>query len=574
MDAIYRWTNYLFVGWCVLALAFAASAYGTQFKGEEDEIIWVMARFAACFAWPLSLLYIRRDRSNYLRRLMSDTSPEAGPRSTAAPAAPARATSGDASAGASPTMVFHSADERFEDAEPLRRAQDKVTHWARLAFKVDALLAGMYLASSLPLMAGWDTSAERETAPILTVLCLVAGLANVGMAWSRWRRRPQFSMSDRALGVSVHATMTELLNSLRMIQLPFVGPALAGLSAAWLLISALTLPQWRVLSGALLASLVLLIDGLLITTSGSVSATSVLLLLAAGLHLASLAWLDRRAQAGGGPALLVLRLFDADASASFLFGRLLRVWGWFGNWFTVADVALLAYQNRTLSNHTFYAMAATFLVSAGIMASTAIPALANALAHLPAGLNSHLVLLSVLALGIAAHLQVQRLLLRSRCIASTAMLDRVMGRLGRRPRHLDFLHKGIYLPCYDNTWKPSVATLVERAAAVLMDLRGFDPSRAGCRYEIDYLLDHVPLRRVVFLVQSARDADVVADSVSDAMQTLCAGSPNRANQGGPIQVFQIATQGDDDIAGLTALLLRAAEAAPTAQRAGAPAAST
>lgn len=563
METLYKWAGYLFAGWCVLALASAAGVYGAEGTGETSPA-WAAARSAGCFAWPLSLLYLRRDRTRYLRRLMSGASPVT--LTANAPLPPVFTDAGESapSAGTLPTLQCHAADDHLDEAEPLRRARDSVVHWAWLAFKADARVAAAYMAGVLPPLLGWGSGPDPATAQLLAVVGVIAGLANLGMAWLRWRRRPRFSMSDRALGASVYSTGSDLMLLLRLIGLPVVGPAVAGLWSVWLLASAATLPQWRVWTGTLLASLVLLIS-ILTTAYDGVSATSVIMLLAVCVHLASLAWLDRRAQANGGPSLLVLRLFDADASTGFLFGRLLRVWGWFGNWFTVADRALLDYQNRATSNQTFYAVAGTFLASVAIVASTAIPAWAGSLRQLPAGLNSHMVVLGAIALGIFVHLQSQRLLLRSRCIASSAMLDHVLARLGRRPRHLDFLHKGVYLPCYDDTWKPSVATLVARSAAVLMDVRGYDPSRNGCRYEIHYLADHVPLHRVVFLIQSARDAEVVAESVAEALRTLRAESPNQSGRGGSIQAFYLGAQGDEDIAALTALLLRAAEAAPQAQ---------
>ena len=49
--------------------------------------------------------------------------------------------------------------------------------------------------------------------------------------------------------------------------------------------------------------------------------------------------------------------------------------------------------------------------------------------------------------------------------------------------------------CYDNTWKIAVAEFVSVANVVLMDLRGYSTNRKGCDYEVDLLLDQMPIAR-------------------------------------------------------------------------------
>ena len=49
-------------------------------------------------------------------------------------------------------------------------------------------------------------------------------------------------------------------------------------------------------------------------------------------------------------------------------------------------------------------------------------------------------------------------------------------------------------------WKAAVTHLMGEASLVAMDLRGFGPHRRGCVYELETLLDTVPLDRLVFLI--------------------------------------------------------------------------
>ena len=48
--------------------------------------------------------------------------------------------------------------------------------------------------------------------------------------------------------------------------------------------------------------------------------------------------------------------------------------------------------------------------------------------------------------------------------------------------------------CRDDTWQATVVALIERADAVVMDLRGFTAERRGCEFELKELA-RTPRRR-------------------------------------------------------------------------------
>jgi hypothetical protein len=64
--------------------------------------------------------------------------------------------------------------------------------------------------------------------------------------------------------------------------------------------------------------------------------------------------------------------------------------------------------------------------------------------------------------------------------------------------------------CHQNTWKGVLDELVQLSAAVLMDLRGFDAARLGCRYELTRLGQHLGAKPVVLLADASTDRDLVA----------------------------------------------------------------
>ena len=63
--------------------------------------------------------------------------------------------------------------------------------------------------------------------------------------------------------------------------------------------------------------------------------------------------------------------------------------------------------------------------------------------------------------------------------------------------------------CFDNTWRPALRSLVERARVVLMDLRGFTKANAGCVFELEQLKSLGAISRCVFVMDSTTDRALV-----------------------------------------------------------------
>jgi hypothetical protein len=67
--------------------------------------------------------------------------------------------------------------------------------------------------------------------------------------------------------------------------------------------------------------------------------------------------------------------------------------------------------------------------------------------------------------------------------------------------------------CYDDTWKATLSRLVSDSTHVLMDLRGFTASNAGCVFELRELARLVSLDHVVFLVDQRTDEELLATTL-------------------------------------------------------------
>jgi hypothetical protein len=63
--------------------------------------------------------------------------------------------------------------------------------------------------------------------------------------------------------------------------------------------------------------------------------------------------------------------------------------------------------------------------------------------------------------------------------------------------------------CRDETWQATVVALMQRADAVVMDVRGVTEQRRGCEYELQQLAERLPPRKVVLVTDASTDLGVV-----------------------------------------------------------------
>ncbi len=114
--------------------------------------------------------------------------------------------------------------------------------------------------------------------------------------------------------------------------------------------------------------------------------------------------------------------------------------------------------------------------------------------------------------------------------------------------------------CHDNTWQATVKALAQRSAVVLMDLRGFGANNRGCEFELQMLLEVVPVARIVLLVENSREPQHLQQVLQAAWSKLSICSPNHALAAPELPLFQV----EDSSAALPALLSRLfTAAAPT-----------
>ena len=118
--------------------------------------------------------------------------------------------------------------------------------------------------------------------------------------------------------------------------------------------------------------------------------------------------------------------------------------------------------------------------------------------------------------------------------------------------------------CHDDAWQMVLKRLARDSDAVLMDLRGFLPDNQGCVFEINELLNVVPLGRVVFVVDATTDLAFLRETFATGWAALAADSPNRELAEPRVVLFEFA--GERSVPGLMRVVTEAArgEAGPAA----------
>lgn len=117
--------------------------------------------------------------------------------------------------------------------------------------------------------------------------------------------------------------------------------------------------------------------------------------------------------------------------------------------------------------------------------------------------------------------------------------------------------------CHDDTWQMVLSRLERDSDVVLMDLRGFSPSNRGCVFEIKELLDGMPLRRIVFVVDRTTDERFLAQVFADAWATTAKSSPNWNDPAPRVRLYRFDGNAGQNIPALVAVVANAGMHYPT-----------
>jgi hypothetical protein len=101
--------------------------------------------------------------------------------------------------------------------------------------------------------------------------------------------------------------------------------------------------------------------------------------------------------------------------------------------------------------------------------------------------------------------------------------------------------------CHADTWTSVLSRLVRDSHVVLMDLRAFAPDNAGCILELKELINVVPLRQCVLVVDGTTDQSFLERTMEETWRTMGSGSPNRASSPTDVQPFRLPSLGESEL---------------------------
>ncbi len=161
--------------------------------------------------------------------------------------------------------------------------------------------------------------------------------------------------------------------------------------------------------------------------------------------------------------------------------------------------------------------------------------------------------------------------LRHRFVIEPGDLERRFGEVDNRPDP-DGRYRVNEFFCGNDAWRPAVTRLMAESDLVAMDLRGFSPANEGCLFELQSLVDTVPVARVVVLTDRSTDVPFLRQILGECWRHMDAGSPNQRAPG----ALTLLATGRREVAAVAALLAIADEvvaARETSARPAAPALS-
>jgi hypothetical protein len=138
-------------------------------------------------------------------------------------------------------------------------------------------------------------------------------------------------------------------------------------------------------------------------------------------------------------------------------------------------------------------------------------------------------------------------------IGSDDALARRVRELEPRP-DFDGLYRVDELFCHDDTWAMALRALIQENHFVLMDLRHFSTSNKGCIYEVEELVNTVPLHRMMFVVDRTTDEAFLRATFADVWSRLDHASPNRGALEPRVRLFRLGSRKRRAIRGLVAAL--------------------
>jgi hypothetical protein len=143
-------------------------------------------------------------------------------------------------------------------------------------------------------------------------------------------------------------------------------------------------------------------------------------------------------------------------------------------------------------------------------------------------------------------------------LKTTTEVDSRIARLDRRLQG-----NGCYpineLYCFASAWQTAMVRLMPGTDVVLMDLRGFSVAHLGCVFELNQLVNLVPLQRIILLADRLTDVRALEDTLQRAWRNLHSSAPSAGEENPGVDLVMLPNLGKTTRRFLASCLLSAAQ---------------
>ena len=108
-------------------------------------------------------------------------------------------------------------------------------------------------------------------------------------------------------------------------------------------------------------------------------------------------------------------------------------------------------------------------------------------------------------------------------------------------------HKVQSVLCGDNIWKQTLDFFIENNDLVLMSLCGYTEKNRGCEFEIRKLIDNIPSKNFVFMVNENTDMNELKKDFSTFWAKMSPNSPNLNSDQHQIRLYNMSTLFMDEL---------------------------
>lgn len=267
------------------------------------------------------------------------------------------------------------------------------------------------------------------------------------------------------------------------------------------------------------------------------------------VHLYTIRHVKLRGRKKNNVKLLILRVFFLNSSSVFTFSTLAKYWKHFGSYFTVADPSFY----RVFWKNKFNTKFPIFILGVYLVFT-----FFTDLESIGWQFGVFLVFTFFLIFGGMYYADFEMERINKNFIHSESQLKQRLADIDKWPVKYDNTFKELPVMCYENTWKIGVSTLVQQASVIMMDLRGFNEDNKGCKFEINFILDHVPVNRILFLCKPEA-LNLIKRTIKDCWEMLAETSPNHEFENPEATVFISENETAKELQNIMDLLLKAAQ---------------